>query len=228
MSEAADDSRITVLVVDDDKAFCQALAGALRRRGLAVVVAHNYDDALAEAEAWSPDRAVVDLRMPGRSGLELVAALRRSDPHMGIVVLTGYGSIASAIEAIVDSIPEKEHKFPGSYLCRATCGLKACHAELQASIDVIVEAQPFEQPLRDELSRRDIEQIPVRARFERVPKRGAVGEAIAPIGDGQLDIDAVTTAACFDVLDVTRKPTSFSAAIDRWMSRIDAHLLPEP
>ncbi len=100
MGEAADDSRITVLVVDDDKAFCQALAGALRRRGLAVVVAHNYDDALAEAEAWSPDRAVVDLRMPGRSGLELVAALRRSDPHMGIVVLTGYGSIASAIEAI--------------------------------------------------------------------------------------------------------------------------------
>ncbi len=100
MGEAADDSRITVLVVDDDKAFCQALAGALRRRGLAAVVAHNYDDALAEAEAWSPDRAVVDLRMPGRSGLELVAALRRSDPHMGIVVLTGYGSIASAIEAI--------------------------------------------------------------------------------------------------------------------------------
>ncbi len=99
MSEAADD-RITVLVVDDDKAFCQAMAGALRRRGLAVVVAHNYDDALAEAEAWSPDRAVVDLRMPGRSGLELVAALRRSDPHMGIVVLTGYGSIATAIEAI--------------------------------------------------------------------------------------------------------------------------------
>ena len=100
MSEAADDSRITVLVVDDDKAFCQALAGALRRRGLAVVVAHNYDDALAEAEAWSPDRAVVDLRMPGRSGLELVAALRRSDPHMGIVVLTGYGSIATAVEAV--------------------------------------------------------------------------------------------------------------------------------
>ena len=100
MSEAADDSRITVLVVDDDKAFCQALAGALRRRGLAVVVAHNYDDALAEAEAWSPDRAVVDLRMPGRSGLELVAALRRVDPSIAVVVLTGYGSIATAIEAI--------------------------------------------------------------------------------------------------------------------------------
>jgi two-component system, response regulator RegA len=100
MSEAAEDSRITVLVVDDDKAFCQALGGALRRRGLAVVVAHNFEDALAEAEAWSPDRAVVDLRMPGRSGLELVAALRKADPHIAIVVLTGYGSIATAIEAI--------------------------------------------------------------------------------------------------------------------------------
>ncbi len=97
---AADDNRTTVLVVDDDKAFCTALAGSLRRRNFSVVVAHNYEDALAEAEAWSPDRAVVDLRMPGRSGLELVAALRRADPHVAIVVLTGYGSIATAIEAI--------------------------------------------------------------------------------------------------------------------------------
>ena len=100
MSEASDDSRITVLVVDDDRAFCQALAGSLRRRGFAVVVAHNYEDALAEAEAWSPDRAVVDLRMPGHSGLELVAGLRRVDPSIAVVVLTGYGSIATAIEAI--------------------------------------------------------------------------------------------------------------------------------
>ncbi len=97
---AAEDSRITVLVVDDDRAFCLALAGALRRRGFAVVVAHNHDDALAEAEAWAPDRAVVDLRMPGRGGLELVAGLRRQNPNIRIVVLTGYGSIATAIEAI--------------------------------------------------------------------------------------------------------------------------------
>ena len=100
MSEASDDSRITVLVVDDDRAFCQALAGSLRRRGFAVVVAHSYEDALAEAEAWSPDRAVVDLRMPGRSGLELVAGLRRVDPSIAVVVLTGYGSIATAMEAV--------------------------------------------------------------------------------------------------------------------------------
>jgi two-component system response regulator RegA len=96
----AEDNRSTVLVVDDDRAFCTALAGSLRRRGFAVVVAHNFEDGLAEAQAWSPDRAIVDLRMPGRGGLELVAALRRLDATIAVVVLTGFGSIATAIEAI--------------------------------------------------------------------------------------------------------------------------------
>ncbi len=88
------------LVVDDDKAFCAALAAALRRRGQEVVVAHGYDEALAEAEVWGPSRAVIDLRMPGRGGLELLAALVAAHPALRVVVLTGYGSIATAVEAI--------------------------------------------------------------------------------------------------------------------------------
>ena len=96
----SDGPRETVLVVDDDRAFCTALAAALRRRGYAAVVAHNYEEAVAEAEAWGPDKAIVDLRMPGKNGLEVVAALRRVDPRLAIVVLTGYGSIATAIEAV--------------------------------------------------------------------------------------------------------------------------------
>lgn len=90
----------TVLIVDDDRAFCAALAAAFRRRGLAVAVAYNYDDALAEAEVWQPTRAVVDLKMPGRGGLELIGALKQAFPALQIVVLTGYGSIATAVEAI--------------------------------------------------------------------------------------------------------------------------------
>lgn len=90
----------TILLVDDDRTFCAALAGALRRRGHTVLLAHDYDDALAEATAWSPDRAVIDLRMPGRGGLEVVQALRELLPQLRMVVLTGYGSIASAVEAI--------------------------------------------------------------------------------------------------------------------------------
>src|SRR5690606_28086611 len=99
---AADDatSMAPTLVVDDDRAFCTTLAAALRRRGMPAVVAHGYDEALAEAAAWRPARAVVDLRMPGRSGLELVGALCRLYPELRVVVLTGYGSIATAVEAI--------------------------------------------------------------------------------------------------------------------------------
>jgi len=90
----------TILITDDDKAFCAALTGAFRRRGFKVVVAHDYDDAISEAEAWSPGRAVVDLRMPGRGGLEVVGELHHKHPAMKIVVLTGYGSIATAVEAM--------------------------------------------------------------------------------------------------------------------------------
>ncbi len=90
----------TIMVVDDDRAFCAAMAGALRRRGYQTVVAHDYDEALAEAVAWQPLRAVIDLRMPGRGGLELVATLREKLPDLQMIVLTGFGSIATAVEAI--------------------------------------------------------------------------------------------------------------------------------
>ena len=90
----------TILLVDDDRSFCTALAGALRRRGHTVLLAHDYTDAVAEAEAWTPDRAVIDLRMGARGGLELVQTLRQTHPELRMVVLTGYGSIATAVEAI--------------------------------------------------------------------------------------------------------------------------------
>lgn len=97
MSERA---RGGTLVVDDDVQFCAVLRDALARRGMTCLIAHNYDDAIAEAEAWQPERAIVDLRMPGKGGLEVVAALRRAHPAMSIVVLTGFGTIATAVEAI--------------------------------------------------------------------------------------------------------------------------------
>ncbi len=90
----------TVLVVDDDRTFANALATALRRRGYKPMLAHNYEDAISEAEAWKPARAVVDLRMPGKGGLEVVDELKRKDPDIAVVVLTGFGSIATAVEAV--------------------------------------------------------------------------------------------------------------------------------
>ena len=90
----------SLLLVDDDEVLRSRLARAFRERGFDVRIAEGYDAALASAHEDSPELAVVDLRMPGRSGLELVQVLRALDSSTKIVVLTGYGSIATAVEAI--------------------------------------------------------------------------------------------------------------------------------
>jgi len=89
-----------LLIVDDDPTFCRVLARAMEGRGFAVRVAHDVPQALAAAASATPAFAVVDLKMPGPSGLALVAGLRALDASMRIVVLTGYASIATAIEAV--------------------------------------------------------------------------------------------------------------------------------
>jgi two-component system response regulator RegA len=89
-----------ILIVDDDRVLRERLARALRDRGHAVLSAAGVAEAVAVATAERPARAVVDLRMPDGSGLELVRALRGLDENLEIVVLTGYGSIATAVEAI--------------------------------------------------------------------------------------------------------------------------------
>lgn len=88
----------TLLVVDDDEPFRTRLARALTDRGFAVTAAGSADEALT-AVSESPEYAVIDLRMPGRSGLELLAALKERDPNTRVVMLTGYGSIPTAVEA---------------------------------------------------------------------------------------------------------------------------------
>jgi two-component system response regulator RegA len=95
-----DDDRSTLLLVDDDEAFRRVLARALGRRGFAVTVAANLDTALVKAQAQAPEYAVIDLRMPGASGLVLIEKLIELDPNTRVVMLTGYASIATAIEAI--------------------------------------------------------------------------------------------------------------------------------
>ncbi|MBI5450059.1 MAG: response regulator transcription factor [Gammaproteobacteria bacterium] len=90
----------SLLVVDDDPVFTEVLARAMERKGYSVQLAHDVASALDIAEQESPEFAVVDLKMPGGSGLLLVQRLRELDQHTRIVVLTGYASIATAVEAI--------------------------------------------------------------------------------------------------------------------------------
>ncbi len=92
--------RPSLLLVDDDEVFVSVLAQAFQRRGYVVRVALDADAGTALARAESPEYAVIDLRMPGASGLELVRVLKDLDENTRIVMLTGYASIATAVEAI--------------------------------------------------------------------------------------------------------------------------------
>lgn len=89
-----------MLIVDDDETFRKVLTAAMQRRGFEVHTAADANEAIAAGEARRFDYAVVDLRMPGPSGLSAVAALAQRNPQIRIVVLTGYASIATAVEAI--------------------------------------------------------------------------------------------------------------------------------
>ena len=100
MSAQTQEDRPSLLLVDDDPTFCRVLAEAFEARGYAVRVAHDVAAGLRAAEKESPEYAVVDLKMPGPSGLELVRRLKELDENTRVVMLTGYASVATAVEAI--------------------------------------------------------------------------------------------------------------------------------
>jgi len=87
------------LIVDDDEVFRSRLRRAFETRGWEAHEAAGAAAALAAAREFGPDLAVVDLRMPGESGLQVVENLRNLDATLAIIMLTGYGSIATALEA---------------------------------------------------------------------------------------------------------------------------------
>ena len=94
------DGATAVLLVDDDRIFRERLVRAMTARGHAVHAAADAAEALREAREHRPPRAVLDLRMPGKGGLDLITDLMKVNPNIQIVVLTGYGSIATAVEAV--------------------------------------------------------------------------------------------------------------------------------
>lgn len=89
-----------LLLVDDDETFCSVLKQALQKRDFEVESATNIADAIRCATQFKPVYAVVDLRIGHESGLELVNQLIQINPDIHIVMLTGYSSVATAVEAI--------------------------------------------------------------------------------------------------------------------------------
>jgi len=94
------EKKIRLLVVDDEEAFARALAKRLELRSFDVTVVFNGADALAAARKQEYEVALVDLRMPGLSGEDTIEELKDEHPFLEVVVLTGHGSVDSAVECI--------------------------------------------------------------------------------------------------------------------------------
>ncbi|CAD5369798.1 Photosynthetic apparatus regulatory protein RegA [Rubrivivax sp. A210] len=90
----------TLMLLEDDPMLAEALARSLRRRGYVVEICSTIEAANQRIERSPPEYAIVDLRLPDGSGLGIVRALNAADPATAIVVLTGYASIPTAIEAV--------------------------------------------------------------------------------------------------------------------------------
>lgn len=88
------------LLVDDDPVFVEVMARALSKRGFHIITAHDVDSAEALLEKHQFKKALVDLKMEGRSGLALIEKIYAVQPECRTVMLTGYSSIATAVEAM--------------------------------------------------------------------------------------------------------------------------------
>ena len=100
-NQAADGEELPhLLLVDDDATFTRVMARAMGRRGFRVSTAGSAEEGLTLARQDVPDYAVLDLKMEGDSGLVLLPKLLELDAEMRVLILTGYSSIATAVEAI--------------------------------------------------------------------------------------------------------------------------------
>ena len=90
----------SLLIVEDDKAFIERLARAMEARGFSVATAETVADGIARIGRAAPAFAVVDLRLGDGNGLDVVQALKAKRPDARVIVLTGYGNIATAVTAV--------------------------------------------------------------------------------------------------------------------------------
>ena len=90
----------SLLIVEDDKSFLQRLARAMEGRGFTVTTAESVAEGLSQLETTSPAFAVVDMRLEDGNGLDVISALTRRRPDARAIILTGYGNIATAVNAV--------------------------------------------------------------------------------------------------------------------------------
>jgi two-component system, response regulator RegA len=100
VTSAATHNERSLLIVEDDKSFLQRLARAMETRGFAVSTAESVAEGLLQVEKSPPAFAVVDMRLADGNGLDVISAIKKRRPEARALILTGYGNIATAVNAV--------------------------------------------------------------------------------------------------------------------------------
>ena len=181
----------SLLVLDDDAPFRIRLARARERRGFDVVAVDTVSLGIEVAQESAPAFAVVDLRLADGSGLDVVAALRDARPESRIVMLTGYGNIATAVAAVKEGAVVGEEQQAGGVDIQAAHGRQRRIAAAPALRQQIIDAAPRLLVRADQTQRLVDQQHHGRRRIERAPldrhPHGQVGgdrQARTGVGQG--------------------------------------------
>lgn len=143
-----DSSPVRVLLVDDEEEFLQVHARLLKRRGLEVETATSGKAGLEIVRQGRCDVAVVDLRMPGMDGLELLQAIKRVRPDVEVVVLTGQPSVSAALKAVREGAfdfaakPQEVEVLVARIRAASRHRLEALAAERREAVDALVKGRP--------------------------------------------------------------------------------------
>jgi two-component system response regulator RegA len=138
------------LVIDDDEVFAGILARGLTRRGYTVHQAHDADSAMKLADALAFGQVTVDLHLGNDSGLSLIGKLRELQPEARILVLTGYASIATAVQAVKDGA--------NNYLAKPA-NVETILAALQERASAVQADEAIEKPMPLSVARLEWEHI---------------------------------------------------------------------
>jgi len=134
----------TILIIDDDIASCRMLQMHFRSQGHKVALAHSVDDGLGQDDALAPEVIILDIRMPGRSGLEGLPDIKEKFPDSRIIMITAFHDMNTTIQAMKDGADDYIHKpIDLSELDNAVA--KALISHYDSDDDITINSQPFSE-----------------------------------------------------------------------------------
>lgn len=196
---------IRILVVDDEPSVCLALEGVLSRQGYRVVTTNNADEALSFLERLPVDLALLDLNMPGMNGVQLMGEIKQRWPQTQVMILTGYGTLETAITAL--------RRGAHDYLLKPS----SPH-DIIASVEKALGKKREERRRQDLLSRIEADLVELQGEravpnAKELPGEGSAEDDVRTVQVGSMEVDLRRHAVAFGGKPLDLTPTEFRVLV---------------